>query len=96
MLEVGLGFLVGAESFIMETGKVCQTQPRINKVLLSQYGLQSESRRGERRDGEEKVATWRERKINAPILGLTQTRLEGEKRREKRGQLALKVKSLSL
>lgn len=31
----------------MEMGKVCQTQPQINKVLLSQYGLQSESRRVE-------------------------------------------------
>lgn len=29
----------------MEMGKDCQTQSRINKVLLSQYNLHSESRR---------------------------------------------------
>lgn len=33
----------------MEMEKVCQTQTWINKVLLSQYGLQSD-----RRDGAEK------------------------------------------
>lgn len=45
MSEVGLGFLVSTQSCITEREKVCQTEPQINKVLLSQHDIQSESRR---------------------------------------------------
>lgn len=45
MLEVGLGFLVSVQSFIMEMEKVCQTEPQINKVLLLKHDIQSEGRR---------------------------------------------------
>lgn len=46
--EVGLGFLVSTQSCIMEREKVCQTELQINKVMLSQHDIQSESRRLER------------------------------------------------
>lgn len=75
MLEVGLGFLVSAESFIMEMGEVCQTQQRINKVLLSQYGIQYVGMKPERKKRQSREKEKKNREEERVCLRSTRTKI---------------------